>query len=498
MARFSRYGLALSAGVVSLVLGGAVTAGPLALEQVQKLTADDGGEGQHFGTGISMDGDTAVIGAPQDSELGAASGAAYVFVRSGGVWVQQAKLLPDDGAARDFFGARLSISGDSVVVGVPSRDDNGSTSGAAYVFVRSGEVWSQQAKLLPDDGSKSDRFGESVSLDGDTAVIGAVLDEDNGPNSGSAYVFVRSGEVWTQQAKLTPDDGAEGTLFGNAISLDGDTAVIAAVLDAENGSQSGAVYVFVRTGEQWTQQAKLLADDGSGSDMFGFSVALDGDTAVIGAVQRFTEDPGAAYVFARSDGGWAQQAKLLPDDGETFDQFGYSVALDGDTAVIGAVQTLREGPGADYVFARSDGGWTQQAKLLADDGEANDHFGAPVRLDGNNALIGALGDDDLGESSGAVYVFRSPTPDPVEGIVELKDRVGGIGLHHGIENSLSAKLDAALAVLTDVVEGNDHAAANILGAFIHQIEAQRGRKIASEDADELIAASREIIDVLAP
>ena len=336
---------------------------------------------------------------------------------------EQAKLTASDGADSDYFGYSVAVSGDgnTAVIGARYDDDRGSESGSAYVFTRSGGSWTQQAKLTASDGAAGDVFGYSVAVSGDgsTAVIGAHGDDDRGSESGSAYVFTRSGSSWTQQAKLTASDGAAGDIFGYsvAVSGDGNTAVIGAYGDDDRGIESGSAYVFTRSGGSWTQQAKLTASDGAAGDVFdfGYSVAVSGDgsTAVIGAYgddDRGSES-GSAYVFTRSGGSWTQQAKLTASDGAAGDVFGYSVAVSGDgsTAVIGAHGDDDRGSesGSAYVFTRSGSSWTQQAKLTASDGAAGDIFGYSVAVsgDGNTAVIGAYGDDDRGIESGSAYVF---------------------------------------------------------------------------------------------
>ena len=179
-----------------------------------KLTAGDGAASDEFGSSVSVSGDTAVIGSSQDDDNGSNSGSAYVYVRSGGVWSEQQKLTASDGAGFDRFGESVSVSGDTVVVSARIDDANGISSGSAYVFVRSGGVWSEQQKLTASDGAANDQFGVSVSVSGDTLVIGAHLDDDNGSNSGSAYGFVRSGGAWSEQQKLTASDGAESDELG--------------------------------------------------------------------------------------------------------------------------------------------------------------------------------------------------------------------------------------------------------------------------------------------
>jgi hypothetical protein len=266
----------------------------------QKLLASDAAAGDYFGVSVSLDGDTALIGARYDDDTGVSSGSAYVFTRTGTTWTQQAKLFASDGAADDQFGWSVSLSGDTALIGAAWDDDNGVSSGSAYVFTRIGTTWTQQAKLLASDGTAQDRFGGSVSLSGDTALIGAAWDDDKGVDSGSAYVFTRTSTTWTQQAKLLASDAAAGDYFGVSVSLDGDTALIGAYKDDDKGFDSGSAYVFTRTSTTWTQQAKLLASDAAAENYFGWSVSLSGDTALIGAPLAGNNGAGSAYVFTRT------------------------------------------------------------------------------------------------------------------------------------------------------------------------------------------------------
>jgi hypothetical protein len=321
------------------------------------------------------------------------------------------KLLADDGAASDDFGSSVAVDGDTAIIGALDDDDKGESSGSAYVFVRAADgKWSQQAKLTADDGAAGDWFGWSVSVSGDTAVIGTpVLFSDNG---GSAYVFVRAANgTWSQQAKLTAADGMAGDAFGLSVAVNGTTVVIGASEDDEKGDDSGSAYIFVRADDgTWTQQAKLTGADTTAYDGFGGSVAVDGDTAVIGA-DGDDNYSGAAYVFVRAADGitWNQQAKLTAADERTpWDTFGGSVAVDGEIAVIGAMLDSDKGndSGAAYVFVRAaDGSWNQQTKLTADDGAAEDFFGGSVAVSGDTVVVSAHYDDDKGDASGSAYMF---------------------------------------------------------------------------------------------
>ncbi|MBI4661195.1 MAG: tandem-95 repeat protein [Verrucomicrobia bacterium] len=352
--------------------------------------------------------------------------------------VQQAKLLPSDGASNDSFGDSVAISGDTVIIGA-SWDDVGSNpdQGSAYVFTRSGTTWIQQAKLTASDGASTfffgvvltgDHFGESVSIAGDTVVVGALYHDAGGSfDQGSAYVFTRSGTTWTQQAKLTASDGLSNDRFGRSVSISGETVVIGASGDQlENGSSQGSAYVFTRSGTTWTQQAKLAASDGAREDSFGVAVSLFGDTVVIGAVLDDVGsivNQGSAYVFARSGTTWTQQAKLTASDGVANGTFGSSVAISADKIVVGAPAprptTDNHEEGAAYVFTRSGSTWTEQRKLRASDGAFNHEFGTSVSVFADTAMVGAILSGNLKQGSTYPFTMTMPTP-PVPALPGLQ------------------------------------------------------------------------------
>ncbi len=373
------------------------------------LVATDDAAGDTFGAEVALDGDYAIIGAPnRDGVALSNSGSAFVFVRSGGTWTQQAELTASDAATDDLFGISVSISGDTAIVGAHQDDDDGSRSGSAYVFVRAGTTWTQQAKLTASDAASGDRFGSGVSISGESAIISAPTDDDDGSSSGSAYVFVRAGTTWSQQAKLTASDAAESDHFGDSVALDGDTAVVGSVLDDDGGVDSGSAYVFTRSGAVWSQQAKLTASDDEAGDHFGTSVSVSGDTALVGANLEAAGggEAGAAYVFVRSGVSWSQQAKLTASDAAADDEFGESVSVSGDQALVGARLDDDAGSrsGSAYLFSRAGTTWTQQ-KLVAPDAAAGDRFGSSVSISAGVLLIGAEENDDGGSNSGSAYIF---------------------------------------------------------------------------------------------
>jgi FG-GAP repeat/Cadherin-like domain/Putative Ig domain len=341
-----------------------------------QLTAADGfGE---FGTAVAIDNDTVAIGAPDATVNGNMSqGAVYVFVLSGNTWTQQAELTANDGVANDSFGESLALSGDTLIVGTPVHPASVQTlsgsieepvdgPGAAYVFVRSGTTWTQQAELTAADGAAGDFFGVRVAISGDTAVVASNKQNTNGQPA--TYVFERSGTAWSQQAEL-PVSGA--------VAISGDTAVI-----------GGDIYV--RQGSTWSEQAQLLAN---GAAIFAFdAVAIDGDTIAVGQANQVVNNQlnqGAVFVFVRSGTTWTQQAELTAADGAAGDSFGSSVSVSGDLIAVGAPDKTPFG-GAGYVFAGSGGTWTQQAELMPADVLNNeDNFGMSVSISGDTAVFGA-------------------------------------------------------------------------------------------------------------
>jgi hypothetical protein len=403
--------------------------------QQAKLLAGDKASDDNFGTSVALssDGNTALIGAYNESDSGTSgNGAVYVFTRSGSSWSQQAKLLAGDKASGDRFGYSVALSsdGNTALIGASLENDSGTSgNGAAYVFTRAVSTWSQQAKLLAADKATSDNFGYSVALssDGNTALIGARYTSDSGTfSNGAAYVFTFSVGIWSQQQKLLASDKATGDLFGYSVALssDGNTALIGAYSKSDSPTfGNGAAYVFTRNASVWSQQQKLLTSDKADNDQFGISVALsgDGNTALIGARSKSdspTSGNGAAYVFTRNAGVWSQQQKLLASDKADADFFGWSVALsnDGNTALIGAYYKT-DSPtaenGAAYIFTRNANVWSQQQKLLASDKTNFDRFGSSVALSGggDTALIGAYNTSDSGTTNnGAAYVFVDPPP----------------------------------------------------------------------------------------
>jgi hypothetical protein len=406
--------------------------------QVTRLIPSDGAENDEFGYSVAVDGDTAIVGAHKNTVWQFYQGAAYVFYRNQGgpeAWGQVARLTAADGAEYDSFGSSVAIAGDTVIVGADFAKVGVTHVGVVYVFYRNQggpDAWGQVAKLTAVDGDGPDSFGSSVSLDGETAVVGASAADGVQHKEGAAYVFYRNQggpDAWGPVAKLFADDGVYEDAFGMSVSVDGDTAIIGAGGFWQGAARQGAAYVFYRDEggpDAWGQVVKLTAADGGDEARFGWSVSIDGDTAVVGAEWSdvgSNEREGAAYVFYRDQGGinaWGQVAKLIASDGAKGNFFGESVAVSGDTAVVGSPYGDQEGTphGAAYVFYRDQGGpnaWWQVDKVVAEDDQVSVWWlGCAVAVSGDlfapygggTAVVGAYQAGVNGNyHQGAAYVY---------------------------------------------------------------------------------------------
>jgi len=375
-----------------------------------KLTASDGEQGDNFGYSVSISGKYAIVGAYLDADNGVESGSAYIFKYNDTSWIEQAKINASDAALADYFGNSVSISGDYAVVGAIGKDERGENSGSAYIFKRNGTSWSEQAKINASDGAAADSFGHSVSISGDYVVVGAIGDNDRGTSSGSAYIFMRNGTSWSEQAKINASDGEEGDSFGHSVSISGDYVIVGAIGKDESGKNSGSAYIFKRDNTLWIEQAKINASDAAQYDNFGNSVSISGDYAVVGAYYNDErgENSGSAYIFKRDETSWNEQAKINANDAAVADYFGHSVSISGEYTVVGAIGDDDRGSssGSAYIFKRHGTSWNEQTKINANDGVKEDNFGYSVSISDEYVVVGAIGDDDKGPFTGSAYVYN--------------------------------------------------------------------------------------------
>jgi hypothetical protein len=376
-----------------------------------KLIGEPLGSSQ-YGQAVAISGDTAAVGG---------GNGVYIFARNGENWAL-AQQIPSsvNGTTTLAPGSSIAISGDTMVVGAGGSRINGNTGqGAVLIYTRNGSTWVLQQQLTASDGGAMDLFGTRAAFSGDTIIVGAHGDAVGGMTQrGAAYVFTRNGATWTEQQKLIAADGAASDLFGLNVAISSNSIIVGAEsANVGTGIDQGAAYVFTRSGTVWTQQAKLIASDGDSNRRFGTSVAIENDTAIVGSVQGVAANDrqGAAYVFNRSGTTWTEQQKLSALDGKTFDFFGYSLALSGDKLLVGAYAADNrrrgvENTGAVYIFSRQGSTWNNGGKFVAFDGETGDQLGTSVAISNNFVVSGAVGDDAPGVfNQGSAYIFNLDT-----------------------------------------------------------------------------------------
>ncbi len=422
-----------------------------------RLVASDGINNDKFGYSVSVSGDTAVVGAPDASQSGTDSGSAYVYRYIDGQWIEETELIPSDGGAYDEFGLSVAISGDTVIVGDYQEDGVAEpSSGSAYVFVRNNGVWSQQQKLRALDSDFYGYFGYSVAIEGDTAVIGAYGDDPSAStsvNTGAVYVFERTGGIWSQTAKLTAPVVNTAPSLGISVAISNHTIVAGAMGDNGIDAESGSAYVFVQENGIWGQQAKLAADDGATGDRFGVRVAVLGDEVLVAA--DYDNDQGnhsgSVYVFSRTNGVWSQDAKLLPTDGVADGHFGRGLAINGDRYFIGADQDAEFGAfaGSAYLFERQGEIYVEVEKLVNSQDTSYAYFGADLAVSNDQLIVGSY----LDATKGAAYVFDLGVP-PATVVFELGEKGSPSG-----GGALSQQViagEAAIAPTVEVTEAGWH------------------------------------------
>ena len=389
--------------------------------ETAKLTASDAQEKDSFGRSVAVSGDKIMIGTYKNDN-GIYSGAVYTYRKPSGDWenaTESGKLLPVlyKNNNNTEFGKAIAIDGNYAVVGSSYMKD-----GCVYVLHYDGTSWKNIARLMMNsnlDSAIGFSFGSSVGISGNTIVVGAY----HSGKDGRVFVFEKSTGEWTDMANpivLKPSDSEDDDLFGYSVAISGDNIVVGAYQDDDNGANSGSAYVFTKPSGGWTdmtETAKLTASDGVDYDSFGYSVSISGDNIVVGAHQDHGAFSGSAYVFTKPSGGWVsmtETAKLMASDGAAFDRFGCSVGVSGDNIVVGAWldDDGEANSGSAYVFTKPSGGWvdtTETAKLTASDAEESDILGRSVSISGDNIVAGAYGDGDNGLESGSAYVFTKPS-----------------------------------------------------------------------------------------
>ena len=377
----------------------------------QTVVASDAAASDLLGFSVAIDGDRMVVGAARGDGVAADSGAAYVYQLSGGTWTEVAKLTASDGAALDLFGWSVSIDGDTIVVGARSQDTGATNAGAAYVFEDSGgNTWLQTGKLQAASPEAGALFGYDVSVDGTLIAVGSLTDDTTaGADAGSVTVFDNAGAgVFNLVTTVEASDAAAGDQFGISVDLSGTSLIVGSRHDDDNGTQSGSAYIYTIGVGSATEDAKLTASDGAAGDEFGFDVAIDGSTALIGARSDddFGGNSGSAYIF-RNNMGWAEDQKLHASNATVGDLFGTSVDVNETDGLIlvGASQVILDS-GMGFLFEESMGTYAQTQMLTIQGSRVGDNFGRTVALSGTNLAFGASGDDNAGAGAGTASVIE--------------------------------------------------------------------------------------------
>jgi nucleoside-specific outer membrane channel protein Tsx len=380
--RTSRLASLVAAGAVALPLlacsASAVAASPRSStpigKQLAELKGSDTVAGDSLGSSVAISGSTAIVGAYDHAGH---AGRAYVFDMAGSGWKQVAELQGSDTAAGDEFGSSVSISGNTAVVGAGDHADH---AGRAYVFTKTPSGWKQTAELKGSDTTAGDYFGWSVAISGEAIVVGAY---GHANNAGRAYVFAETPKGWTQTAELKSADILPGDQFGSSVAISGPTMVVGAT---NRAAAAGRAYVFTKTGTKWTQAAKLQGLDTVAGDHFGWSVGISGTAVVVGAFLH-AKSAGRAYVFTKASG-WKQTAELRGSDTAPVDGFGISVAIASTGIVVGATGHA-SGAGRVYMFTKTSGGWKQAGELKGLDTAPSDEFGFSLGLWETTLVVGA-------------------------------------------------------------------------------------------------------------
>ena len=362
-----------------------------------------------LGKSIEIDGNYAIVAAAGHNTNGNDNqGKAYIYFYNNTQWELQDTLISSDGAAYDNFGSGVSISGDFAVVGALGHDTNGnSQQGKAYVFKRSGSNWNQDTILTGSGGGTNDLFGTSVDIDGEYIIIGAAqYHHSSSPGPGKAYVFKRIGNIWSEETILNPVGAANNDQFGQKVSISGDYAIIGSQQDVGGNSEQGNCYVFKMSGGSWSLDTTLVASDGAAEDFYGFDVDIDGDQIVVGAREanhNGESNRGKAYVYSLNGGSWVEDAILLASDGSAFKEFGYAVSIRNNNIIV---SSWEQSSGSVYYFSKNGSSWKEQSKLEASDSENFTAFGQDLVVGSNHILIGAPRKDINGvDDQGKVYFY---------------------------------------------------------------------------------------------
>ncbi|MEM6794594.1 MAG: FG-GAP repeat protein [Acidobacteriota bacterium] len=376
-----------------------------------KLTALDGARNDNLGKAVAVHDGVAVLGAPRDGFDNA--GSAYVYVYDGAQWVQDQKLEPSTPSASGLFGTSVAIHQDVIVVGSLEHHPDGTiVTGAAYIFRYNGSDWVEEVKLTHGAPEGRDRFGISVAVHGNTVLVGADGREvDNHDGAGQVSVYEDTGLTWAFTGTLPQLDPSEDAFFGYDVAITDGFIIVGAWEDNDAASNAGSAYIFSKSGGVWSQYQKLVPGSLAGGERFGGAVDISGHRAVVGAqwADPLNQGRGTAFVYELSSLGanWSLEAELMASDAQPYDRLGIDVAISGDHILAGS---LDDDPGnlsgAAYLFTRLGGTWSERAKLEASDLQNYDQFGYRLDIDGDWAIVGSPSEDEVAPGAGAAYAYQ--------------------------------------------------------------------------------------------
>ncbi len=374
--------------------------------EMQKIQVIESISHYSLGSNVAIDNDYMVFAAVHDDENGHSSGSVYIYHLENGIWGSEQKITASDGAAYDFFGCSVAIYNDYMVVGSHGDDDNGKFSGLVYIYHLEDGIWGGEQKITASDGAAEDRFGDSVVIDDNYMVVGSTGDDDNGGLSGSVYIYHLEAGIWGSEQKITASDGAASDDFGYSVAIDNNYMVVGSYRDDDKGNASGSVYIYHLEAGIWGSEQKITASDGSASDSFGYSVAIDNNYMIVGSRNDDDNgfDSGSVYIYHLETGIWGSEQKITASDGALDDDFGFSVEINNVSIVVGA-KGDEKSSGSVYVYHLENEIWGSEQKITASDGASGDYFGYGVGINNDSIVVGAEYDDYDGYSSGSAYVY---------------------------------------------------------------------------------------------
>ena len=380
--------------------------------EMVKLNSSGYDPDARFGTSVAISGEYAIIGAPKSDKNNTNAGAAFIYFLKDGEWNLVQTIQGSDTKSFDLFGQAVAIDKNYIVVGAYAHDYKNTNSGAAYIFKNQNGIWTELKKLTASDPGENDNFAYSVAISGDNILIGANGKDANGIDIGTAYIYKNSGDTWLETAKLYASDKTEKDLFGYSVSIAGDYALIGAYKNDDKGADCGSAYFFKNTADIWTEVLKVVPADLVQDDRFGFSVSISPSNAIIGSPGRDlinAQDIGKAYFYKNISGVWTQVSETGQEKPAAYNNFGGAVSISEKSAVVSSYYDDERGDdsGAAFFYSYESDSWIFKNKITASDASVDDKFGWAVSLIDDYGIIGAYGNDDTGEDAGASYIYTS-------------------------------------------------------------------------------------------